>query len=53
MPPSSRLHDKTAILTGVGLGLGEGITRKFVSKGARSPPLRNPCRQRQASRQCC
>lgn len=36
MPPSGgRLEDKKAIITGAGLGLGEGIARKFVAEGAR------------------
>lgn len=29
-----RLEGKTAIITGAGLGLGEGIARKFVEEGA-------------------
>lgn len=30
-----RLANKRAIITGAGLGLGEGIARKFVAEGAR------------------
>jgi 3-oxoacyl-[acyl-carrier protein] reductase len=31
---AGRLEGKTAIITGAGMGLGEGITRKFVEEGA-------------------
>lgn len=34
MTHPGRLEGKTAIVTGAGLGLGEGITRKFVEEGA-------------------
>ncbi|KAF7187642.1 4-formylbenzenesulfonate dehydrogenase TsaC1/TsaC2 [Pseudocercospora fuligena] len=32
---TGRLHDKVAIITGGGMGLGEGIVRKFVHEGCR------------------
>ena len=35
MPHPGRLEDMKAIITGAGLGLGEGIARKFVAEGAR------------------
>jgi len=34
MSHPGRLEGKTAIITGSGMGLGEGITRKFVEQGA-------------------
>lgn len=34
MSHPGRLEGKTTIITGAGLGLGEGITRKFVEEGA-------------------
>jgi len=34
MSHPGRLEGKTAIITGAGLGLGEGITRKFIDEGA-------------------
>ena len=34
MSHPGRLAGKVAIITGAGLGLGEGITRKFVREGA-------------------
>ena len=34
MSHPGRLQGKTAIITGAGLGIGEGITRKFVAEGA-------------------
>jgi len=33
MSHPGRLEHKTAIITGAGLGLGEGIARKFVEEG--------------------
>lgn len=35
MSHPGRLEGKVAIVTGAGLGLGEGITRKFVFEGAK------------------
>ncbi|EGP82684.1 uncharacterized protein MYCGRDRAFT_97474 [Zymoseptoria tritici IPO323] len=35
LPQSGRLHPKVALITGGGMGLGEGIVRKFVIEGAR------------------
>jgi 3-oxoacyl-[acyl-carrier protein] reductase len=35
MSSQGRLANKKAIVTGAGLGLGEGIARKFVAEGAR------------------
>ena len=35
MPHPGRLENKIAIITGAGLGLGEGIACKFVAEGAR------------------
>jgi 3-oxoacyl-[acyl-carrier protein] reductase len=35
MSSQGRLANKKAIITGAGLGLGEGIARKFVTEGAR------------------
>jgi 3-oxoacyl-[acyl-carrier protein] reductase len=35
MSSQGRLANKKAIITGAGLGLGEGIARKFVAEGAR------------------
>ncbi|KAK3670714.1 hypothetical protein LTR78_009406 [Recurvomyces mirabilis] len=34
MSHPGRLEGKTAIITGAGMGLGEGITRKFIEEGA-------------------
>lgn len=34
MSHPGRLEGKTAIITGAGLGLGAGITRKFIAEGA-------------------
>ena len=34
MSHAGKLEGKTAIITGAGLGLGEGIARKFVEEGA-------------------